>query len=32
MTNPSADLDEDTLQAIADATGGRYFRAETRAR
>ena len=27
MTNPSADLDEDTLQAIADATGGRYFRA-----
>ena len=25
--NPSADLDEDTLQAIADRTGGRYFRA-----
>ena len=25
--NPSADLDEDTLRAIADATGGRYFRA-----
>ncbi len=25
--NPSADLDEDTLQAIAEATGGRYFRA-----
>lgn len=25
--NPSADLDEETLSAIADATGGRYFRA-----
>ncbi|MCA1764992.1 MAG: VWA domain-containing protein [Desulfobulbaceae bacterium] len=25
--NPSADLDEDTLQKIADMTGGRYFRA-----
>lgn len=25
--NPSADLDEDTLQAIAEQTGGRYFRA-----
>jgi Ca-activated chloride channel family protein len=25
--NPSADLDEDTLQYIASATGGRYFRA-----
>jgi Ca-activated chloride channel family protein len=25
--NPSADLDEKTLRAIADATGGRYFRA-----
>ncbi len=25
--NPSADLDEQLLQAIADATGGRYFRA-----
>jgi len=25
--NPSADLDEETLQAIADKTGGRYFRA-----
>jgi Ca-activated chloride channel family protein len=25
--NPSADLDERTLQAIADKTGGRYFRA-----
>jgi Ca-activated chloride channel family protein len=25
--NPSADLDETTLRAIADTTGGRYFRA-----
>ncbi len=25
--NPSADLDEETLTAIADLTGGRYFRA-----
>ena len=25
--NPSSDLDEATLQAIADTTGGRYFRA-----
>jgi len=25
--NPSSDLDEETLQAIADKTGGRYFRA-----
>ena len=25
--NPSADLDEDTLRGIAEATGGRYFRA-----
>jgi Ca-activated chloride channel family protein len=25
--NPSADLDEETLQAIADKTGGQYFRA-----
>ena len=25
--NPSADLDEDTLTAIAEKTGGRYFRA-----
>ncbi len=25
--NPSADLDEDTLSAIAEKTGGRYFRA-----
>jgi Ca-activated chloride channel family protein len=28
MTNPSADLDEDTLQAVASTTGGRYFRAK----
>ena len=28
MTNPSADLDEDTLKAIAGTTGGRYFRAK----
>ena len=27
LVNPSADLDEDTLNAVADATGGRYFRA-----
>lgn len=27
MVNPSADLDEETLQAISDQTGGRYFRA-----
>ena len=26
--NPSADLDEETLTAIADLTGGRYFRAK----
>ena len=25
--NPSTDLDEDTLRAIADTTGGRYYRA-----
>ncbi len=25
--NPSVDMDEKTLQAVADATGGRYFRA-----
>ena len=25
--NPSADLDEETLTAIAEQTGGRYFRA-----
>jgi Ca-activated chloride channel family protein len=28
--NPSADLDETTLRAIAEATGGRYFRARNR--
>ena len=27
VTNPSADLDEDTLVGIADVTGGKYFRA-----
>jgi len=27
LVNPSADLDEDTLKAIADRTGGAYFRA-----
>ncbi|XOV81925.1 MAG: VWA domain-containing protein [bacterium] len=27
ITNPSADLDEDTLTAIAETTGGKYFRA-----
>jgi Ca-activated chloride channel family protein len=27
VTNPSADLDEDTLTGIARATGGQYFRA-----
>lgn len=27
VVNPSADLDEDTLRAIAELTGGRYFRA-----
>lgn len=27
VVNPSADLDEETLRAIADQTGGRYFRA-----
>ena len=28
VVDPSADLDEDTLQAIADTTGGAYFRAK----
>ena len=28
MVNPSADLDEDTLRAIAERTGGTYFRAK----
>lgn len=27
LSNPSADLDEETLQYIAETTGGRYFRA-----
>jgi Ca-activated chloride channel family protein len=27
VVNPSADLDEDTLRAIAERTGGAYFRA-----
>jgi len=27
ITNPSADLDEDTLTSVAATTGGRYFRA-----
>jgi Ca-activated chloride channel family protein len=27
LVNPSADLDEETLQVIADKTGGQYFRA-----
>ena len=27
-TNPSSDLDEKTLQTIAQKTGGRYFRAD----
>jgi Ca-activated chloride channel family protein len=27
VVNPSADLDEETLRAIAERTGGRYFRA-----
>jgi len=27
VVNPSADLDEETLQTIAERTGGRYFRA-----
>ena len=29
IVNPSADLDEETLKAIADRTGGRYFRARS---
>jgi Ca-activated chloride channel family protein len=29
LVNPSADLDEDTLKAIARATGGQYFRARS---
>lgn len=30
LVNPSADLDEATLRSIAEATGGRYFRARSR--
>jgi Ca-activated chloride channel family protein len=30
LVNPSADLDEATLRAIAETTGGRYFRARSR--
>jgi len=30
LVNPSADLDEATLKAIAETTGGRYFRARSR--
>lgn len=30
LVNPSADLDEATLKAIAEATGGNYFRAHNR--
>lgn len=32
LINPSAELDEDTLTRIADATGGRYFRARNTAK
>ena len=28
VTNPSADLDEETLNAVAETTGGEYFRAK----
>jgi Ca-activated chloride channel family protein len=28
VTNPSADLDEETLTTVADVTGGRYYRAK----
>ena len=28
LTNPSADLDEETLKAVATTTGGQYFRAK----
>ncbi len=30
LVNPSADLDEGTLKAVAEATGGQYFRARDR--
>lgn len=29
MVNPSADMDEETLNAVAERTGGRYFRARS---
>jgi Ca-activated chloride channel family protein len=29
IVNPSAEIDESTLQAVADVTGGRYFRAQS---
>ncbi len=32
LINPSAELDEDTLTAIANATGGRYYRARNTAK
>jgi Ca-activated chloride channel family protein len=32
VVNPSAELDEDTLTAIADTTDGRYFRAQNTAK
>ena len=32
LINPSAELDEDTLTAIANVTGGRYFRARNTAK
>ena len=32
VVNPSAELDEDTLTAIAEKTGGRYFRAQNTAK
>jgi len=32
VVNPSAELDEDTLTAIASTTGGRYFRAQNTAK
>lgn len=31
MVNPSAEIDEQTLQSVADLTGGRYFRARNTA-
>jgi Ca-activated chloride channel family protein len=32
VVNPSAELDEETLQEIADTTGGKYFRAQNTAK